>query len=141
MKSILVVDDDQFIRTILQNMLEFIGYEVVLARDGIEGLKEFLGKHIDLVITDLKMPLMDGGSLAHIIKGKSPNTPIVLVTGSDSKEIHARLKSGSVDSILYKPFKLESILKTIETLLVNPQPRISAGHYGKTESLNQPTFS
>jgi CheY-like chemotaxis protein len=116
MKNILVVDDDQFIRSTVKNMLEFLGYEVAEACDGIEGLKMFLKSPTDLVLTDLQMPLMDGGSLAHLIKGKSPLTPVVLVTGSDSKEIKERLKDKTIDAIIYKPFKLEGLFKTIEIL-------------------------
>ena len=123
MKSILVVDDDQFIRATVKNMLEFLGYEVTEACDGIEGLKMFLKSPTDLVLTDLQMPLMDGGSLAQLIKDESPSTPVVLLTGSDSKEIKQRLKNKTVDAIIYKPFKLERLFKAIEILC--------AGNYEK----------
>lgn len=113
MKNILVVDDDQLVRATLKNMLEFMGHKVVVANDGIEGLKMFLKKHIDLVMTDLEMPLMDGGSLAHMIKHNSPETPVVLVTGSATEEVHERLRSGIVDCVLAKPCKLEGILKCL----------------------------
>lgn len=128
MKNILVVDDDQFIRSIVKNMLEFLGYEVIEACDGIEGLKMFLKSPTDLVLTDLQMPLMDGGSLAHLIKGEAPSTPVVLVTGSDSKEINERLKNNTVDAVIYKPFQLENLFNTIE--------RLSSSHYRKVSEEN-----
>ena len=117
MQNILVVDDDQFVRATLKNMLEFMGYKVVLANDGIEGLEVFLKKHIDLVLTDLEMPLMDGGSLAHMIKHNSPETPVVLVTDSETEEVKVRLRNGSVDSVLAKPCRLEGILKCLKDCL------------------------
>ncbi len=116
MKNILVVDDDQFIRSTVKNMLEFLGYEVTEACDGIEGLKMFRKSPTDLVLTDLQMPLMDGGSLAHLIKSESPSTPVVLATGSDSKEIKERLKDSTVDAVIYKPFNLDYLYKTVERL-------------------------
>jgi len=115
-ETILIVDDDQFVRTTLKNMLQFLGYETVEAKDGIEGLKVFLRTPIDFVLTDLEMPLMDGGSLAHIIKSKSPSTPVVLVTGSNSKEIKEGLKSKVFDRVINKPFKLAGLFATIESL-------------------------
>ena len=117
MKNILVVDDDQFDRATLKNMLEFMGYNVDLANDGIEGLEVFLEKHFDLVLTDLEMPLMDGGSLAQMIKHNSPETPVVVVTGSETEEIKVRLRNGSFDSVLAKPCRLAGIIKCLQLCL------------------------
>lgn len=128
MRTILIVDDDQFVRVTVKNMLQFLGYKTVEAKDGIEGLKVFLRKPADLVLTDLEMPLMDGGSLAQVIKSKSPSTPVVLVTGSDSKEIEERLRNKTFDKVIYKPFKLENLFETIESLSATNRAIVSERH-------------
>ena len=74
-KRILVADDNKAIRDLVSGFLEFIGYEVALAVNGIEALAVFLGSSFDLVLTDLEMPAMDGLSLAGHIKERSPRTP------------------------------------------------------------------
>jgi CheY-like chemotaxis protein len=82
---ILVADDDKWVRGVLYEALEFMGFEVALAGNGIEALDVFAESSFDLVLTDLHMPAMDGLSLAGHIKKKSPSTPVILVAGCDRK--------------------------------------------------------
>ena len=81
-----------------------MGYEVVAAGSGHEGLNLFLRNSIELVLTDLDMPGIDGWTLALHIKDKSPSTPVVLITGSESDAIMEKLEGSCVDSVLFKPF-------------------------------------
>jgi CheY-like chemotaxis protein len=113
----LVVEDNKNVQHVLSIMLYSMGFEVALAGNGLEALTVFLDSSFDLVITDLQMPLMDGSTLAHYIKEMSPSTPIVLLTGADRETVWNRAKNESVDSVIFKPFKLDDFQKTIQGAL------------------------
>jgi DNA-binding NtrC family response regulator len=116
-RRILVVDDDANIRDILSLGLSFMGYDVAVANCGEEGLNLFLESSFDLVFTDLCMPGMDGWNLAFHIKEKSPNTPVVLITGNERGVVLEMVKDSSVDFALFKPFRFEDIQKTVQSML------------------------
>lgn len=117
MNKILIVDDAKAIRDILSKALPLMGFEAAVASNGNEALNLFLTNSFDLVLTDLEMPDLDGWTLAIRIKDKSPNTPVVLITGSEKKAVMERLKGSCIDSILFKPFTLEDLQKTVQTML------------------------
>jgi CheY-like chemotaxis protein len=114
---ILVADDDKSVQGVLSEALEFMGFEVALAGNGIEALDVFAEGSFDLVLTDLQMPAMDGLSLAGHIKKKSPSTPVILVTGSDSKTFRKKVERAPVDSVIFKPFTLEDLQRTVQGAL------------------------
>jgi len=91
---ILLIEDDNSIRTIISKVLSFMGYHVATAGSGEEGLNLFLNGAFDLVVTDFNMSGMDGFALSSHIKEKSPDTPIILITGSEKDTIRKRLKTG-----------------------------------------------
>ncbi len=103
MDRILIVDDAKATRDALSNIFSFIGFKVDVASNGNEGLNLFSKNSFDLVITDLQMPGMDGWTLAFHVKDKSPDTPVVLVTGEEKKNIMEKLKGSCVDSVLTSP--------------------------------------
>jgi len=116
-KSILVVDDDEMMRSFLSAVLREEGYLIEEAKDGKEGLAKFLGYDFDLVITDLKMPLVDGIDLIDIIKKVSIQLPIIIITAYGTSEIaEEAIKKGAYDFIL-KPFRKETILIAIKRAL------------------------
>ena len=117
MNKILIVDDSKDIRDILSKVISLMGFEAAVASNGNEALNLFLTNSFDLVLTDLEMPDIDGWTLALHIKDKSPNTPVVLITGSEKEAVMERLKGSSIDSILFKPFMLEDIQKTVQIML------------------------
>lgn len=118
-KRILVADDNKAIRDVVSQLLEFIGYEVALAINGIEALAVFLESTFDLVLTDLEMPAMDGLSLAGHIKERSPSTPVILLTGSDRETVLKKVERGPVDSVIFKPFSLEDLQRTVQGALAS----------------------
>lgn len=79
--TILVVDDEEAIRRNFRAMLEDMGYRVLVAANGSEGLETFDQERPDMVLTDLGMPVMDGLELIERLKSESPETPIVVVSG------------------------------------------------------------
>ena len=117
MNKILIVDDEKAIRDVLSDTLSFLGYEVTVASSGHEGLSLFLNDSFGLVFTDMHMPGMDGWALAHHIKDKSPDTPVVLITGSEKETVMKKLKGSFVDTVLFKPACLEDIQETVQRLL------------------------
>jgi len=117
MNKILIVDDEKAIRDVLSDTLSFLGYEVAVASSGHEALSLFLNNSFELVFTDMHMPGMDGWSLAHHIKDKSPDTPVVLITGSEKETVMKRFKGSFVDTVIFKPLSLEDIQKTVQGFL------------------------
>ena len=66
----------------------------------------------DLVLTDLEMPIMDGWSLTHCIKERSPNTPVVLMTGADRETVLEKVKSAPIDLVIFSQFLNQPIQST-----------------------------
>ena len=114
---ILVAEDNKSIQNVVSWILDFMGFEVALAGNGVEALSLFLANPFDLVLTDLEMPIMDGWSLTHCIKERSPNTPIVLMTGGDRETVWKKVERGPVDSVIFKPFRLEDLQRTVQGVL------------------------
>ena len=85
-KKILVVDDDEQIRTFLIKSLEFEGYQIISASDGVEGWKILQGEKPDLVILDVRMPGMDGIEVLEKIRGDTEfkKIPVIMLTGESS---------------------------------------------------------
>jgi len=116
-RRIMVVDDDEGMRHILLMALSRMGYEAVAASSGTEALNLLLKSSFALVLTDLEMPGMDGWNLAYRVKERFPGLPVVLITGYAKKDVMERMKGSSVDDVIFKPFRLEDILKTAEKML------------------------
>ena len=116
-RRILVVDDEQNIRHVLSMMISFIGFEVDVAENGDQALHALLKSKFDLVLTDFNMPGMDGFTLAYHIKEISPETPVILVTGEDREQIFKKKEESSVDSILFKPVRLQDVQKILQNML------------------------
>jgi CheY-like chemotaxis protein len=114
--NILVVDDNNFLRIAVSKMLSLLGYEVLSADGGKNGLSLFLKNKFDIVLSDYEMPGMDGIALACSIKKSSPRTPVVIMTGAGKEAVYSR-ESTAVDEVISKPFTLAGIDATIQNLL------------------------
>jgi DNA-binding NtrC family response regulator len=118
-ERILVIDDKENICRLLATHLQSEGFQVDTAPDGEQGLARFDTGSYDLVITDVKMPGMDGLDVLRRIKDRSPDTVVVLITAfADMDDAIAAMKMGAFD-YLKKPFKLEEIQATVEKALEN----------------------
>lgn len=113
---ILIVDDDDGIRTTLEQHLVVHGFDVVVARDGIEGMELFTSMQPDLVLSDLAMPRADGFELIRRIRATS-ETPIVVlsVRGGDVDKVRA-LDLGA-DDFVVKPFSTPELLARVRAQL------------------------
>jgi DNA-binding response OmpR family regulator len=103
-KSILIVDDD---RNILEHLPVFFGkygFMVYKAEDGLKAWDLFKNENIDVVLTDIRMPGLDGRELSYRIRHQSPSTVIALMTGEKSDVGIELLNDGTVDYFFLKPF-------------------------------------
>src|SRR5438270_716572 len=116
-KQVLIVDDEPNLRKILAAQLSRDGYEVMLAEDGEQGLSMLREHHIDLVVTDLKMPKVDGMTLLREALRESPDLPIVMITahGTVDTAVEA-LKIGAFD-YLTKPFDKDEVRQVVAKAL------------------------
>lgn len=112
-----MVDDEKDIRNLFSKVLSFLGYEVAVASSGTEALNLFLANPFDLIITEFQMPSMDGWTLASDIKNRFPNTPVVMITGQVNDGVIEKIKGSSVDFVMFKPSRLEDILKAVHKML------------------------
>jgi len=112
-RSILIVDDEANLRKVLAAMLEREGYTVHAAEDGEQGLSILGCEPVDVVVTDLKMPAMDGMALLERIRERWPEIPVLLTTAYGTVDTAvAALKAGAFDYIT-KPFEQEEILAIV----------------------------
>jgi len=115
--SILVVDDEDALRTVLSSELMNEGYEVNAAADGDEAVGELGKAEFDLVLLDIKMPRMNGFEVLKHIKQNHEKTKVVMLTGfADLKNAIESKKLGA-DDFVSKPYDLVDLLTTIERVL------------------------
>lgn len=114
MKNILLVEDEEDILSIFSEQLTRWGYHPIVARDGKDGVAKFKELSIDLVITDIKMPNMDGMSMLHEIKQLDENVSVIMVTGYPSIESAVvSMKEGAFD-YLVKPINIDELKVKLE---------------------------
>ena len=101
--TILVVDDDPAIRDVLAHALADAGYEVEQASDGLMALKQIARQAPDLIVSDVRMPHLDGIGLATVLAPHTPPIPIILMSATS-------LPRGCVLPFIRKPFVLEALL-------------------------------
>lgn len=118
MKKILLVEDDPNLGMLLQEYLQLKGkFEVVLSKDGDEGLREFTKNNFDLLILDVMMPKKDGFTLGKEIRKINPQVPIIFATAKSMMEDKAVAFNLGGDDYITKPFRIEELLLRINALL------------------------
>jgi CheY-like chemotaxis protein len=119
MKKIVVVDDTKHLARGLAEVLEMEGFETRFAFDGIEGLRVIKVFAPNLVVTDLRMPKMDGFELIAAIRHDEAlkKVPIIAITASIGRERRDQVIKTGANLFVAKPFKDEQLLEVIKTLL------------------------
>lgn len=119
--NLLVVEDEENIREMLQLNLELEGYEVSTALTGAQAIKAVKGEYFDLVILDIMLPEMDGIAVCETIRTQNIEVPILFLSARDSAadRIEGLRKGG--DDYLTKPFNLEELLLRVEKLVLKNQ--------------------
>ena len=102
-KSIMIIEDDAEMRSLLMDFLGEDGYEVDAASSGAEALRKLSERSIDLIITDIRMPGLTGLDILPGIKNLQPGVPIIVITAFGSEEIFHRSKERGATAYLEKP--------------------------------------
>jgi two-component system, chemotaxis family, chemotaxis protein CheY len=118
-KTILIADDSESVREVVSYTLENAGYKVLIGTDGQDALKHLNGSPIDLVVTDLHMPNMDG---IELIKSIRANTnyqyiPILFLTTESQQNKKEEAKAAGATGWIVKPFVPEKLLTTIQKVI------------------------
>ncbi len=119
MKKILVVDDDNILRTVLKHYLEKQGYQVEEVSSGSDGLSAFEQYQPDLVVSDVSMPEMDGLEFCRNLRSQPEGklVPFIFLSGRDDLEDKIKGHSMGADDYLTKPFEMRELLAKIESQL------------------------
>lgn len=116
-KKILLVEDDPNFGTILKDYLSMNNYDVVHAKNGMEGFEKFKKDDYDLCILDVMMPYKDGFTLAKEIREKNKDVPIIFLTAKAMKEDVLKGYKVGADDYLNKPFDSEVLLMKIKAIM------------------------
>jgi two-component system chemotaxis response regulator CheY len=119
-KRIMTVDDSPTVRQMLSFTLEDAGYEVLEAVDGVDALQKLAaGEKVDMLITDLNMPNMDGIELIRAVRKDSANRfiPIIMLTTEAQESKRQEGKSAGASGWIVKPFKPQQVLAVVRMVL------------------------
>ncbi len=115
--TILVVDDEEIVRSLFKETLEELGHRVTTAEAAAEGLELVKGQDFDLVFLDLKMPGMDGAELFRQIKAIKPKLPVTIITGYPDSDMMARALAQGPFGVMNKPFGESDIIAAVTNFL------------------------
>jgi len=120
MQTVLVVDDEFGIGEVLEAILTDEGYRVVTAINGNHALERLAGNRVDLILSDLMMPVMDGAVLFKALQAdkRYARIPFVLMCSLPESNIQSRIKGYT--AFLHKPFKVDDVLEVVQQVLGPP---------------------
>nr|WP_255683010.1 PAS domain S-box protein [Dyella sp. 2HG41-7] len=128
-EHILLVEDQDVIRTVITEVLVKQGYAVTQASDGLEGVSiAIAGEPFDLIVTDIGLPGINGRSLADTVRGRQPYVPILLMTGYDATATSTTTSLPDGMSLLSKPFNVDSLIEQVRKLIEWRHVQMEAGH-------------
>ena len=119
--TVLVAEDETIVRDLVQQTLERAGYRVLVAADGDEALRVGAASThpVDVLVTDMVMPGMNGGELARRVLEASPSTPVVFMSGYTTEAVPAGLGAGPDGGLLEKPFPMTALVERVEAALAS----------------------
>ncbi len=115
--SILIVEDDSIYRETLAKMFAKAGYAVTVAPDSRAALQVLENRTVHLVLTDLKMPKMDGLELVRVLRDQGPMPKVIIMTACGSRDAYLEAKALGVSGFLLKPLAREYLLEVVEKVL------------------------
>ncbi|AJW70489.1 response regulator [Nitrosopumilus adriaticus] len=126
MTSAVIVDDDFDTVEVFSEFLSLQNIDVLgKAYNGLDGIKLFEEKQPDIIFSDLWMPEYDGFYLITKLREKFKDAKIIMVTADLTQETDKKLKECNVDAVIFKPFKINQIMKAVEDVSNNTKPIIS----------------
>jgi len=139
MFKILVVEDDSLIRQLIVKHLSKNGYDPLEAENGKKAIELFESQHIDLIVTDIMMPLLDGNMLTRKIRLTNSELPILMLTALDQFADKEKGFSSGADDYMVKPIEFNEMMLRIKALLRRYQIMSQQKIELKTLSLNYQT--
>lgn len=117
--KLLIVDDDKTTRKLLGMYLKGKGYEVVAAENGLDAMEKLGTENINLIVTDMNMPYMDGIELTRTLRADAnmKNIPIIMVTTEADEDEKKKAFEAGVDDYLVKPTNAEAISESIKRII------------------------
>ncbi len=115
--TILAVDDSETMQNMVRQTLETGGFRVLLAGNGAEGLARFQEEAVDVVVTDINMPVMDGLTMTREIRRFNAEVPILTLTTESEEDLRQRGLDAGVNGWVVKPFRPGQFLQMVRQLL------------------------
>ncbi len=115
-KTLFILEDDNHVLTMMKNYFKYLGYNVITASNGLDGLEMLKSEHYDLVITDIVMPYVSGVGIITVIKEKTPDLPVIAITGY-GKYAENLASEKQADVVFRKPFEMEKLKDYVVKLL------------------------
>lgn len=118
-KTILIVDDSPSIREAISSTLEDVGFDICIGENGLDAQKHLAGGHLDLIITDLHMPEVNGIELIKVVR-ENPTyqyTPVLLLTTESQASMRQDAKAAGATGWLVKPFEKQKLLAVIKKVI------------------------
>ncbi len=142
MKQILFVDDEQAILRSLARLFYRTGWHMFFAQDGEEAICIMDNHHIDMVISDMRMPSMDGYKLLRLVQQKYPKTIRLILSGySDERDVYRAVLNGAAKSYLMKPWDAERLLSFLTNLMNLCDTLMEKNYFDHVEGMKPiPTF-
>jgi CheY-like chemotaxis protein len=118
-RRILVVDDERMILEVVHDMLTATGYKVQPTDNPQKAVELIWNEHFDVILTDLRMPVVNGWAIARQVKAKNASTPVILITGYGAQYEDADLSKSGVDLVLTKPLEWKSLTDAVGKLVTH----------------------
>ena len=113
-ETILIIEDEEDILSLLSGLLESENYHVITAGNGRSGIEKFQDHNPDLIITDVRMPIMDGIEVLREVKTKESDTEVIILTGHGSEADRKICMELGAFAYLHKPVDIELLSKTLK---------------------------
>jgi DNA-binding response OmpR family regulator len=117
MPAILTVDDSRAVRNLIGKQVRELGFDVLEAEDGVQGLEALARTRVDLVLLDVTMPNMDGPSMLRKMRENGDQTPVIMLTSESSRDTVAGSILLGISDYILKPFKPEELRQKMLTVL------------------------
>ena len=121
--TILVVDDQELLRNLLDTFLSKLGHSCVMAVDGVDALEKMKGNKIDAVVTDMRMPNMDGITLTSKISIEYPEIPVMIMTAFDRGDTGGLAITAGARDFIKKPFSLNEFSVRLHKMINESEAR------------------
>lgn len=131
---VLAVDDELLIRDLLYDFFNEKEWDVTVTESAEKALDQMRAREFDILITDLKMPNMDGLTLVEKARNQKPNLPVVVITGYPSVESAVKCLRQKVDDYLIKPFNVNQLYKVVQEALDNVEDMDSTDKFAEPSS-------